>query len=82
MRKFTKSLASMALALILTLGVGGFTAFASEVGTVSGGGYFGATSEHIFPCSGSGGDRRPPEPQPCVCGGGDGINLSPICGNG
>ncbi|MCL1998868.1 MAG: hypothetical protein FWG65_08880 [Turicibacter sp.] len=79
MSKFTKSLASMALALILTLGVGGFTAFASEVGNASGGGYFGTNDvDRLY--QGGGGSRVPT--RPCVCGGGDGINLSPICGNG
>ncbi|MCL1998891.1 MAG: hypothetical protein FWG65_08995 [Turicibacter sp.] len=67
------------LALILTLGVGGFTAFASEVGNASGG-YFGTNDvDRLY--HGGGGSSRP-VPRPCVCGGGDGINLSPICGNG
>jgi len=71
-------LVSGALALILMLGVGGFTAFASEVDMeafVSG-----------FPslCSGDGfPPPPPPPPRPgCVCGGGGSIGPSPICGWG
>jgi len=76
MSKFTKSLTSMALALILTLGVGGFTAFAGEVD-------MGAFANG-FPslCSGGGGSGPPPPPPVCRCGVGDGFNPHPVCGNG
>ncbi|MCL1998151.1 MAG: hypothetical protein FWG65_05210 [Turicibacter sp.] len=53
-----KKLMATGLALILTLGVGGFTAFASEVGNASRGGYFGTQQHGVdLLCRGGGGGR-------------------------
>ena len=82
-RRLTKRFASAVLALILTLGVGGFTVFAGgyaddivEVGI-----------EAMITTPGvdtpdRGGYPLPPRPQPCTCGVGDGINPHPVCGRG
>ncbi|MCL1998866.1 MAG: hypothetical protein FWG65_08870 [Turicibacter sp.] len=60
MKKLTKGLVSGALALILTLGVGGFTVFAGEVDM---GAFAGGNPSF---CSGGGGSSEeiPPRPVP------------------
>ena len=82
--KLTKRFASAVLALILTLGVGGFTVFAGgyaddivEVGIEA-----MITTPGVDTPDRGGYPIRPPEPIPCLCGVGDGFNPHPVCGNG
>jgi len=83
-RRLTKRFASAVLALVLMLGVGGFTVFAGgyvddivEVGIEA-----MVTTPGVDMPDRGGYPIRRPEPPPCHCGVGDGFNPHPVCGNG